>query len=159
MTEPNDPHIAEDALVEHAPENALAQRTEGIRTTLGETVVETAELKDTQDKLRLLMLITAVLAAISLILSIIALIYAVHASHKADRNSKRVDDLTQQQAASIADTQAQQCITDGHLLGFYNLEARKLFAGGLGNYDQQYLKLQTSADHMNCGLPHVVPGS
>jgi len=159
MTEPNDPHIAEDALVEHAPENALAQRTEGIRTTLGETVVETAELKDTQDKLRLLMLIISVLATVSLILSIIALGYAVHASHKTDQNSKSIGSLTQQQAISFTDMQAQQCITDGHLLGFYNLEARKLFAGGLGNYDQQYLKLQTSADHMNCGLPHVVPGS
>jgi hypothetical protein len=150
MTEPVDPHISEDA---------LASRTEGIRTALGETVVETAELKDNLDKLQLLALIASVLSALALAMSIIALVFAVHASHKSDQNSKSIDDLSQQQAASITDVQAQQCVTDNHLLGFYSVDARKLYAGGPTNYDQQYLKLQTSADHMKCGLAHVVPGS
>jgi hypothetical protein len=75
--------------------------------------------------------------------------------HQNDALINQIRDQQVRLGVSIHET----CNLYGTFLNFYSDAAKARFVGGPAQYDQLYLTLQTSADNLQCGIRHVVPGT
>lgn len=70
--------------------------------------------------------------------------------------------LLRNQSAQNARLEAsihEQCSLYGLVIPSYRDAARAASPLGPDGYDNAYRQMQTSADHLNCGIPHKVPGT
>jgi hypothetical protein len=144
---------------------ALAERVESLRKTLAELAptIQTLEKKQgaTEQKQNTVMTWLkggAGFIAFDIIITILGLIFGLNLAH-VNNNNKAVIAQLQAQQATLDSSIHETCRLYGTFMSFYSPAARDRFVGGPGQYDQLYSTLQLSADRLNCGLKHVVPGT
>jgi Tfp pilus assembly protein PilN len=146
MTTP-DPHVN--------PQVTLDSRVEELRQVTADVVVGAAEIKN---DLKTLKTWLAGLTAFTALLSLLGLVWFFHARSDDQQDDQAITQLQQQQARMDKDFH-EICATDAHLLAFYSDKAKQVYFSGTAAYDQLYTDLQTSADNLQCGIKHVVPGT
>lgn len=159
---PQDPHIAEEAQPPAATlgeaDSALAARMESLRLTLAELTPEVTKLQNDQKSTWAWLKGGAGFIAFDILVTAIGFIIGISVYRVEHQNDALIAQIQQQQArlgTSIHET----CNLYGLFESFYSDAAKARFAGGPVKYDQGYVQLQRSADNLQCGLPHIVPGT
>jgi hypothetical protein len=161
MTTPADPHVNPEVIGDTpivGPESAIANRMEALRKTLAELTPEVTKLQQEQKSTWAWLKGGAGFVVFDILVTVAGLILGVNVYSVSHQNDALITQLQQQQtrlAVSIHET----CNLYGTFIGFYSPAAKDRFAGGPAQYDQLYLVLQKSADNLQCGVKHVVPGT
>lgn len=156
-----DPHISDHAAVVGQTEYAddtLANRVEGLRQTLAQLSPEVTRLQGQQKTVWSWLKGGAGFIAFDVIVTVLGVVMGFNLYSVEHQNDALINQLQAQQSrlsTSIHET----CNLYGTFLNFYSDAAKTRFVGGPAQYDQLYLTLQTSADNLQCGIKHVVPGT
>jgi hypothetical protein len=157
----NDPHINAEAQPPAAMsdvDNALAARMESLRKTLAELTPEVTKLQNDQKSTWAWLKGGAGFIAFDILVTLAGVILGVNVYSVSHQNDQLITQLQQQQirlGTSIHET----CNLYGTFINFYSPASRDRFAGGAAQYNQLYIVLQHSADNLQCGIKHVVPGT
>jgi hypothetical protein len=154
MTTPQDPRVGPHVEMD----NALSARMEDLRQTLAELTPEVTKLQQDQKSTWTWLKGGAGFVLFDIIVTILGIILGINVYNVSHQNDQLIAQLQQQQgrlATSIHET----CNLYGTFINFYSDAAKGRFAGGPVQYDQLYVTLQTSADNLQCGIKHVVPGT
>jgi hypothetical protein len=162
-TPESDPLIgvrAEGETVERIQEadDSLSQRIEALRQTLGELTPEVARIQVEQKSVWGWLKGGAGFIAFDIIITIIGIIFGL-SIHRVENDNRVLLDQVQNQQDRVNTNIHETCTLYGIFMSFYSDAAKARFAGGPAAYDQGYIKLQGSADRLQCGLKHVVPGT
>jgi hypothetical protein len=162
MTTPtNDPHISQHAATVEkiaAADDSLSVRIEGLRQTLAQLAPEVTKLQSDQKSVWGWLKGGAGFIVFDIIVTVLGIILGFNVYSVSHQNDQLIAQLQQQQTrlgTSIHET----CNLYGTFIGFYSPAARERFAGGPAQYDQLYVTLQKSADNLQCGVKHVIPGT
>lgn len=170
MTEPespiNDPYTtsaktlqtAEAAAAISAADDALASRIEGLRQTIAQLAPEVTKLQGEQKSTWAWLKGGAGFIVFDIIVTVLGFVLGINVYNISHQKDALIVQLQQQQSrlgVSIHET----CNLYGTFISFYSSAARDRFVGGPAQYDLLYVTLQKSADNLQCGIKHVVPGT
>lgn len=161
MTMPQDPHIAEEAQALAAMsdvDNALATRMESLRKTLAELTPEVTKLQNEQKSTWAWLKSGAGFVAFDIIITVAGIIYGYNL-HTVEHQNDAILSQVQAQQVRLATSIHETCNLYGTFINFYSPAAAARFASGPAQYNQLYIVLQHSADNLQCGIKHVVPGT
>jgi hypothetical protein len=163
MTTPADPHVNPEAveappIAVVGPESAIADRMEQLRKTIAELTPEVTKLQQEQKSTWAWLKGGAGFVVFDILVTVAGLILGINVYSVSHQNDALISQLQAQQAR-LATSIHETCNLYGTFINFYSPAARDRFAGGPVQYDQLYLVLQKSADNLNCGVKHVVPGT
>lgn len=163
MTDPTqDPHIAEEAQPPvgslNDVDSALATRMESLRQTLAQLTPEVTKLQNEQKSTWAWLKSGAGFIAFDIIITVLGIIYGYNLHTVEHQNDALLSQLQTQQAR-LATSIHETCNLYGTFINFYSPAARDRFTGGAAQYNELYIVLQRSADNLQCGIKHVVPGT
>jgi hypothetical protein len=156
-----DPHISEHAAAVGQTEysdDTLSNRVESLRQTLAQLSPEVTKLQGQQKTVWSWLKGGAGFIAFDVIVTVLGVVMGFNLYSVEHQNDTLINQIRDQQVrlgVSIHET----CNLYGTFLNFYSDAAKARFVGGPAQYDQLYLTLQTSADNLQCGIKHVVPGT
>lgn len=154
----NDPVTPDPVVSPTATDAALSERVEALRQVINELTPEVTALQTDQKSAWNWIRSGAGFVAFDVIITVLGIIYGFYLHHVETDNHQLLNQVQAQQArlnTSIHET----CNLYGTFIGFYSDAAKSRFAGGPSQYNQLYITLQDSADHLQCGIKHVVPGT
>lgn len=154
---PDEPNGETDPQVAPHVEQFVASN-ERLRKTTAEVATDAKITKDVTDTHDKWFLWTALALAVILVIAVLALLFALNARSAVREHDDLISQLQQQQGMLAADMR-ENCSLYSSLYRFYNGPAKDHFADGPAAYDGIYVTLQHSADQLDCGLKHVVPGT
>lgn len=141
-----------------AADDALSTRVEALRKVIAGISPEVAKLQTDQKTTWNWLKSGAGFIAFDVLITIFGLVFGFHLHTLINQNQSLLQQVQQTQTRlniSIHET----CALYGTFEKFYSDAARGRFVGGPTEYDNLYVQLQTSADNLQCGLKHVVPGT
>jgi hypothetical protein len=155
-----DPHISPHAEVAPPPPVETDQvRVESLRQTTAEMVPDVARIQIEQKDMRNWLVGSVVFIALVLLVAVIGVLVGYSTRHALNRDEETIARLQQQQQSQMVTRIQDTCPLYVRFFKAYNDADRARFAAGPAAYDQSYIELQNSADHLGCNLTHVVPGT
>jgi hypothetical protein len=139
-------------------DDSLAVRVEALRKVISELSPEVTKLQTEQKTVWSWLKSGAGFIAFDVLITIVGLFYGIYL-HRIESNNQALLDQTKQQQERLNTSIHETCNLYGMFESFYSDAAKGRFVGGPQQYDNLYIQLQTSADHLQCGLKHVVPGT
>lgn len=157
----SDPVVSPEAESLASPlvnDDALATRVEALRKVISELSPEVVALQKSQKSVWGWLKGGAGFIAFDVAITLVGLFFGLHLrTLSADNQALLVQ--VQQQQARLGTSIHETCNLYGLFESFYSDAARNRFPQGPVAYDQGYVQLQRSSDHLQCGLKHVVPGT
>jgi hypothetical protein len=155
-----DPHISPHAEAAPQPPVETDQaRVESLRQTTAEMVPDVARIQIEQKDMRNWFVGSVVFIALVLLVAVIGVLVGYSTRHALNRDEELIAQLQQQQQSQMVIRVQETCPLYARFFRVYSATDRARFAAGPDAYDQDYIGLQNSADHLGCNLTHVVPGT
>lgn len=142
----------------HAEEARQTDQMESLRRVVVDAMAEARRITDEQKGVRTWL--TAVGAAVALVFLVAlgGIIFGITVYNDQSQDDELIAQLQRRQGTTDV-VLHDNCALYGAFYDFYSPAARAVYPQGPGAYDASFLRLQRSADHANCGLPHTVPGT